>query len=422
MKIALVDCNNFYASCERVFDPKLIGKPVVVLSNNDGCVIARSEEAKALGIPMGAPAFQNREIFQRHGVAVLSSNYALYGDMSARVMSALRPMVRGMEVYSIDEAFLAIEDNQDVMFAAELRTRVRRWTGIPVSVGIASTKVLAKIANRLAKKNPALAGVFDLTATVDPNEWLARVDCADIWGIGRRRAVRLACGGIHTALDLKQADMTWVRRELGVVGERIARELNGFSCLSLEEMPASKKSIASARSFGRPVESLSELEEALATYTARVAEKLRAGDLLATQIHVFVTTNPFHESAPQYTAGAQASLPEPTDHTSGLISAALALLRKIHRPGLRYKKTGVIVTGLVSGHGVQRSLFEEPTTYPRKTLDAVVDQLNRRFGTNTVRYAAMGTEQPWGMRQQLKSRGFTTRWSELPLVNLRSHR
>jgi DNA polymerase V len=417
MKIALVDCNNFYASCERVFAPRLIGRPVVVLSNNDGCVIARSEEAKALGIAMGAPAFKNEETFRRHAVEVMSSNYALYGDMSARVMSVLRSHAPGIEVYSIDEAFLALDDGQGEAFARELRAQVRQWTGLPVSVGIASTKVLAKLANRIAKKTPGLDGAFDLTAAGNPDDVLALVACADIWGIGKRLAARLGRGGIRTARDLKNADMAWVRRELGVVGERIARELNGIPCLTLEELPPPKKGIASARSFGRPVESLAELEEALATYTARVAEKLRAGHLLASHVHVFVTTNPFSTSQQQYTAGEETSLLHPSNRTPDLIAAALSLLRKIYRPGHRYKKTGIFVTGLVPDDCVQLSLFDEPAVAgPRKALEAAVDQLNRRYGTNAVRYGAMGTQQRWGMRQERKSRGFTTRWSELPVA------
>jgi len=418
MKIALVDCNNFYASCERVFNPKLIGCPVVVLSNNDGCVIARSEEAKALGIRMGTPAFENEDTFRRNGVAVLSSNYALYGDMSSRVMSVLRQMVPGMEVYSIDEAFLSLDGGQGESFARELRATVRRWTGIPVSVGIANTKVLAKLANRIAKKTPELNGVFHLTSSGNPDEALARVNCADIWGIGRRLAERLASGGIRTARDLKHADMPWVRRTLGVVGERIARELNGIPCLTLEEVAPPKKGIASARSFGRPVELLPELEEALATYTARAGEKLRAGNLLAANIHVFVETNPFKPEQAQYSAGAQITLPRPSNFTPELISAALSLLRKIFRPGYRYKKTGVFMTGLVSGRNVQLSLFDKPQgeNDARRALAEAVDRINRQLGTNAVRYGAMGTRQRWAMRQERKSRGFTTRWTDLPVA------
>lgn len=417
-RFALVDCNNFYASCERVFNPRLADVPVVVLSNNDGCVIARSAEAKALGIKMGAPAFKNEGFFKEHGVAVLSSNYALYGDMSARVMETMRNQVAGMEVYSIDEAFLSLEDWQGEAFAAELRTMVRQWTGIPVSVGIASTKTLAKLANRISKKTPEMKGVLDLTAMgdADVDTILAGMECGDIWGIGRRLAARLAQGGIVTALDLKRADASRVRRKLGVLGERVVRELNGLSCLALEEMPPSKQGIASARSFGRPVTELAELEEALSTYTARVAEKLRLGGLLASRMQVFVATNPFKPHEAQHNLGAHVTLDPPTHHTPDLISAALVLLRGIYRCGHRYKKAGVFVTELVDEKNVQLSLFGRGDDARRKTVDEVVDRLNRQLGSNKVRYAAMGTRQRWAMRQERKSRGFTTRWQELPVA------
>ena len=417
-RFALVDCNNFYASCERVFNPRLIGRPVVVLSNNDGCVIARSEESKLLGIEMGAPAFKNEDKFRRHGVQVLSSNYALYGDMSARVMTTLRQMAPSMEVYSIDEAFLGLEPWQDEAFGRELRARVRQWTGIPVSVGIASTKVLAKLANRIAKKTPSLQGVFDLTAAPDPDAVLARVACEDIWGIGKRLAVRLARGGIQTALDLKHADMAWVRRELGVLGERIARELNGISCLELEDAPAPQKGIATARSFGHPIEVIEGLEQALATYTARAAEKLRAGGQLAGRIQVHLETSPFRPDLPQYYPVSKIALPEPTSHTPELIAAALTLVRKIYRPGYQYKKVGVFLTELCSEATAQLTLFTPKTDNASTRLDTLVDQLNHRYGTNTVRYGSMGFDRKWRMRQERKSRGFTTRWGELLLARV----
>lgn len=414
-RFALVDCNNFYASCERVFNPRLIGRPIVILSNNDGCVIARSEEAKQLGIPMGAPAHEHKATFERNAVEVMSSNYPLYGDMSARVMETLRPTVPAMEVYSIDEAFLALEDWQGIDFARELRARVRQWTGIPVSIGIGPTKTLAKLANRIAKKTPELAGVLDLGMVRDVDGLLAGVACGDIWGIGKRLAIRLAAGGIHTACDLKHAETAWVRKVLGVVGERIVQELRGISCLALEELPAPQKGIASAKSFGRPVEALEELEEALSTYTARVGEKLRASRLLASQLHVFVTTNPFSRHKPQYQAGAQARLATPTNHTPDLIAAALQLLRGIHRPGYHYKKTGIFVTDLMREQDRQPELFEAtPPANRQRKIDAVVDQLNRKLGRNAIRYASMGLDPKWTMRQENRSRKFTTRWDQLP--------
>ena len=416
-RFALVDCNNFYASCERVFNPRLIGQPVAILSNNDGCVIARSDEVKRLGIPMGAPAHQHKAAFLKNGVVVMSSNYSLYGDMSARVMETLRPHVPAMEVYSIDEAFLALEDWQGAEFARELRARVRQWTGIPVSIGIGPTKTLAKLANRLAKKTPELAGVLDLDMLKDIDEMLAKVPCGDIWGIGKRLAWRLAAGGIHTACDLKHGESAWVRKTLGVIGERIMCELQGVSCLALEEIPAPKKGIASAKSFGRPVESLQELEEALSTYTARAAEKLRSGRLLATNLHVFVATNPFSSHQPQYSAGAQTVL-APSNHTPDLITSSLRLLREIYRPGHHYKKTGIFLTGLISESELQPDLFSSPSAAPHRMdeLDRIVDGLNRKLGRNAIRYGSMGVKQEWAMRQENRSQKFTTRWDELPVA------
>jgi DNA polymerase V len=415
-RFALVDCNNFYASCERVFNPRLIGRPVAILSNNDGCVIARSEEVKQLGVPMGAPAHEHKETFRKNGVVVMSSNYSLYGDMSARVMETLRPNARAMEVYSIDEAFLALEEWQGVDFARWLRARVRQWTGIPVSIGIGPTKTLAKIANRITKKTPELGGVLDLALVRDIDEILSKIACDDIWGIGKRLAVRLAAGGIRNACEMKHGDSAWIRKTLGVVGERIQRELQGIPCLELEEMPAPKKGIASAKSFGRPVEKLEELEEALATYTARAAEKLRSGGLVAKQIHVFVATNPFSIKQPQYSAGTDAPLPHPSNHTPDLISAALRLLRAIYQPGHQYKKTGIFLTELVAEESVQPDFFEPASiiTERGREIDQIVDTLNRKLGRNVVRYAAMGLNPSWAMRQENRSGRFTTRWDEIP--------
>lgn len=417
-RFAIIDCNNCYVSCERVFNPTLIGVPVVVLSNNDGCVIARSQEAKDLGIKMGDPAFQNEGLFRKHGVRVLSSNYALYGDMSARVMETIRSMADRLEIYSIDEAFVSLEPWQGADFAKELRSRIRQWTGIPTSIGIASSKTLAKLANRIAKKDPALGGVFDLTAAEDPDAVLSGIPCGDVWGVGRRLAPRLARSGIHTALDLKHADPAWARRTMGVVGERLVRELNGVSCLALEELPATKQGMCSAKAFGKPVTDLAELESALATYTAGLGEKLRAGNLLASQMQVCLATNPFQPDRPQHTPSAYATLPEPTNHTPALIAAALALLRQIHRPGFQYKKTGVVLTDLTPEAGAQLGLFGGAGADPKRAaLDEAVDLLNKRLGRNTVKYGAMGTDPKWGMRQTRKSRNFTTRWADLPVVS-----
>ena len=413
MKIALVDCNNFYCSCERVFNPRLIGVPVVVLSNNDGCVIARSEESKNLGIKMGTPAFLHEEMLNKNGVQVFSSNYALYGDMSARVMNTLRTMVQHMEVYSIDEAFLALDESQGESFVRELRARVRQWTGIPVSVGIGTTKTLAKLANRYAKKHPDCQGVFDLTAHPAPDEILGKIEREDIWGIAKRTAAKLARANIKTALDLKHADIPWIRNKLGVIGERMVRELNGISCMELEELPPQKKGIATARSFGHQVESLEEMEQALATYIARIGEKLRGQKLLASRMSVFVETNYFKPEQPQYESGAQGTFMNPTNQTSELIAKGLDLLRKIYRAGFKYKKTGAFVTELVDEGTVQMSLFEHQNQKHRLALQMAVDALNKRLGRNVVRYGSMGVQEAWRMRQLRKSRRFTTCWNEL---------
>ena len=414
-RFALVDCNNFYVSCERVFAPSLVGRPVVVLSNNDGCVIARSNEAKQLGIAMGAPAFRHAGVFRHHHVEVMSANFALYGDMSMRVMETLSPLVPAMEVYSIDEAFLRLADGQDTAWARGVREMVRQWTGIPVSVGLAPTKTLAKLANHLAKHDPAAGGVFVIER--DALGVLDGIDCGEVWGIGRRTAEKLRGMRIRTAGDLRRADPVRVRRQLGVVGERIVRELNGLSCLQLEDLPPPKKSIATARSFGRPVETLEEMEEAVAAYVARVAEKLRVARLLATHLQVFVETNPFNRELPQHHAGAQKVLPAAVNTTPLLTTPALELVRGIFAPGHRYKKAGVVVSGLVREGAVQGDLFAATDSPSQRAVAAVMDHLNRRLGAGTVRYGAAGFAQGWSMRQERRSQRFTTRWSDLPVAS-----
>lgn len=417
MRFALADCNNFYASCERVFNFTLIGRPVVVLSNNDGCVIARSEEAKALGIPMGAPAFEFQEMFEKNQVAVLSSNYALYGDMSRRVVETLRTEIEHLEVYSIDEAFLSLEPDQDVAFARKLRAKVRKWTGIPICVGIGPTKTLAKIANRLAKKTPTAQGVFEFAGD---DETLARVACGDIWGIGRRLTARLQTMSIRTALDLKKADCRLIRRDFGVVVERTVRELNGQSCLELEEIPALRKGVASAKSFGTPVTNLPELEEALASYIARAAEKLRLQNLYANVLQVFLETNPFRSEQPQYNPSGHIRLSMASNHSPTLITAGLYVLRAIYRPGYRYKKTGVNLPDLVPFAGVQLPLggVDLSTEAKQIKVSTIVDDLNRRLGRDTITFGSMGTKKRWSMRQEKKSPRFTTSWDELMVAKV----
>ena len=341
-----------YCSCERVFQPRLHGLPVVVLSNNDGCVIARTSEAKALGIPMGAPEFQWRERFREWGVQVFSSNYALYGDMSRRVMEILGTYTPGLEIYSIDEAFLAVEDwtlPQLQAFRAELRARVLRWTGIPVGVGIAATKTLAKVANRQAKQT---GSVYVLEhGSAEGRALLDGWEVRELWGVAGRLARRLAALGIHTAGELARAPRERLRRQLGVVGERMGLELQGVSCLELETMVPPRQNLCCSRSFGRPVEGIEELREAVATHMTRAGEKLRRQRLAATAIHVFLCTNPHRADLPQCFPAASHELLVPTAFTPELVGEALRVLAGIYRPGHRYVKAGVMCLGLVPDLG-----------------------------------------------------------------------
>jgi len=383
-RLALVDCNNFFCSCERVFDPSLVGKPVVVLSNNDGCIISRSQEAKDLGIPMGAPLHQQQEVIRKHGVQAFSSNYTLYGDMSARVMSILREAVPAIEVYSIDEAFLELPSAFDEEAARELRARVLQWTGIPGCIGIAETKVLAKFANRHAKKNKEITGgVFDLSTYWDPDGLMADAPCDALWGVAKNTARTLSKIGIRTVLEFQKADPTAVRKSLGVVGERMLRELNGISCMELEEMPPSRKGVIASRSFGSPVGELVDLEEALANHVARASEKIRRFGLLATHIEVFLQTNRFRKDQAQYYPTRGMTLPAPTASTSELMATARDLLHSIYRSGYRYKKTGVMLAHLVSEDEFQPSLFGPPASKGKGiNIDKIVDEINRRMGDN----------------------------------------
>ena len=412
---ALADCNNFYASCERVFDPSLRGRALVVLSNNDGCVVARSEEAKALGIGMGEPAFRHRDLFRRHGVVVCSSNYTLYDDMSRRVMTTLARFAPRMERYSIDEAFLDLAgfgDRDLVAHGRQLRATVRRWTGIPVSVGIAATRTLAKAANRLAKHDPGCDGVAMLVGRAAIDAALARIEVGDVWGVGPRHARRLWARGIDTARKLRDADDGWIRRRMTVTGLRTVLELRGQPCLSLEDAPAPRKSLIRSRSFGTPVTAMADLEEAVAHHASRAAEKLRQQGSVAGRLGVFILTNPFRDDEPRHAGHEIVELPVPTADTPTLIRHALACLRRLHRPGYRYKKAGVTLDAIVPEGPVQGHLFERPPARSQ-TLMAVLDRVNRNWGAGALRYAAVGTpDRPWHMRR--RSARCTTRWDELP--------
>ncbi|TVM19836.1 SOS mutagenesis and repair protein UmuC [Oceanidesulfovibrio indonesiensis] len=415
---AMVDCNNFYVSCERVFDPSLWGAPVVVLSNNDGCVIARSNEAKTLGIAMGEPAFKRERFFRANGVRVFSSNYALYGDLSRRVMEILATFSPDLEIYSIDEAFLRIDGlpfRDALAFARTIRETVTRWSGIPVSVGVAETKTLAKIANRKAKKDTDCEGAYVLPAPgVERDVLLEALDTRDIWGVGRRYATMLAKNGIHTARALRDAPDPFVRRTMTLTGLSTVLELRGKSVLALEDAPPAKKAICSSRSFGRPVTSLAELQESVSAYVSRAAEKLRAQRSVAGRLTVFVQTNP-HKDEPQYSNGRDMVLPHPTAHTPTLVRAARELAQGIYRLGYRYKKAGVLLTALEPAEGRQLPLLAAGGDGSTALMD-VLDRANAKWGRGALQVAAAGLGRPWQMRQAHKSPRYTTRWDELPEV------
>ena len=414
----MVDSNNFYASCERVFAPRLEGKPVVVLSNNDGCVIARSNEAKALGIAMGEPAYKREDFYARNGVRGFSSNYALYGDMSARVMRTLGHFSAEAEVYSIDECFLMLRGMSSeslLAVAREIRATVRKWTGIPVGVGIARTKTLAKVANRLAKKGD---GVRLLEDGEDIDEVLAATETGDVWGIGRRGARYLAACGVRTALDLARRPDDWVRRHRTVTGLRTALELRQIPCIALEDAPPPARSLVCSRSFGRRVESLESLEEAVSAYVQRAAEKLRRKGLVAGAVQVFLETNRFQPD-PRHEASLCRALPAPTADTLALHGPALQILRDIFKAGYKYQKAGVILLDLAPAGNRQLS-FLEPRGEEKKRRDAlmaVLDRANAMYGRGALTLAASGLgDKAWHMRQERRSPRYTTSWAELPLV------
>jgi DNA polymerase V len=418
---ALVDCNNFYVSCERLFRPELRGRPVVVLSNNDGCVIARSNEAKALGIAMGTPYFKVKELVDRQGVEVFSSNYALYGDLSLRVMTIIQEMEGQVEVYSIDEAFISLPATgafDAVTQAARLKERIGRCVGISVSIGIGPTKTLAKIANRVAKKEACHHGVFLLPSGDQGDEVLAAIAVGDVWGIGHRSSEKLARHGITTAWQLKNSDLKWARRQLTVTGARTVLELGGTSCIALDQAPAAAKSILSSRSFKKPVTDRRELNEAMATYTALAAAKLRHRRSCAGAVQVFIATNRFDTRGPAHADSRMLTLPAATSHTPTLIAVALKGLAALHREGCAYQKAGVMLTDLRPAGQRQLDLFAAAAPGPAPLMTAL-DAINARWGRNTLQYAAEGLQKPWAMRQDFKSPAYTGTWQELPLVHCR---
>ena len=416
--IALVDCDNFFASCERIFQPKLQHRPVVVLSNNDGCVIARSNEAKALGIKMGAPAFKNETFFARHGVHVFSSNFALYGDMSKRVMETIRTEADSIEVYSIDEAFLMFEGPSALERARLLRKKVFSQTGIPVSIGLASTKTLAKIATRIAKKMPEMNGVFQLQSELDISRALQRCPVKKIWGIGTRSALKLQSYGISNALQLSQADTSWVRKNLSITGVRLQSELLGISCSPVGFASSRKKNIRTSRSFGADVNTWSSLKESVTAFASSCATKLRSEKSCCASVTVFVSTNPFKHDILQYQNSRTIKLDVPSNDSMEIVSVANDALKYIYRDGHAYKKAGVIVGDIADASQVQLGLFDTIDRSKRRAVMKSVDMINSRLGRDKVRLAAQGFDRKWRLKQERLSPCYTTRFTDMLTVRV----
>lgn len=416
--IALVDCNSFYASCEQVFRPDLQGKPVVVLSNNDGCIIAANKEAKALThIPMFQPVFKIKDVLKANSVTCFSSNYTLYADMSQRVMDTLRQFSPIVEEYSIDESFVDLshfELSELEEVAHKIKETVYKNTGIPVGVGVAKTKSLSKMANKFAKKVTKNNGVY-VVDTTEKRRYLLKINrVKDIWGIGKKHTVRIENTGAITALDFAETNLAWVRKELTVVGERLWRELNNFPCHDLEVEIATKKGIGTAKSFGYKLTDYSLIEEATSYYVAEVADLLRQQKSAAAYIEVFLQTNSFSNTDNQYYKKTIITLQTPTNSTIKLTQEAIKGLKNIFRPGFRYKKVGVHLFGLVPENQIQTNLFYQEQKIESKALTKAMDNLNSKFGKNKVKLASVGNrEKEWALIKDHRSPRFTTQWSEL---------
>ena len=418
--VALVDCNSFYASCEQVFRPDLWGKPVVVLSNNDGCVIAANKEAKALThIPMFEPIFKIKQQLVNNGVTFFSSNYTLYGEMSQRVMNTLQLFSPEVEVYSIDESFVDLRGIKNLnAYGHRIKETIYRNTGIPTGVGIAPTKVLAKLANRIAKKNPEHQHVFVIRNDEERIKVLKNTSVSDIWGIGRQHTKHLQNKGIHSAYDFTQTPLTWVRSNMTVVGERMWRELNGFPCLDMVLLPEAKKGVGTAKSFGKKLTSLELIEEACAYYIAEVTEVLRAQKTCASRLQVFLHTNQFSDIDGQYRNKKTINLTFPTNDTFTLVEEARKILKEIYKPGYRYKKVGVNLRGIIPEACIQTNLFEGEDFFKKQKLIRAFDTLNIKYGKGKLFSGLTGTrKKEWELVKEDRSPRFTTQWGELLVVN-----
>ena len=415
--IALADCNNFYASCERVFNPTLKNKPVVVLSNNDGCIIARSNESKQLGIKMGEPVFKAREIIDKHNVNVFSTNFALYGDMSKRVMTLLASLSPEIEIYSIDEAFMNLAGIKKCFeIGLHMRDTVKKHTGIPISIGIASTKTLAKVANHCAKRFTK-KGVYVLKRKDHISDILKSMPVSKLWGVGSRYSRMLRSYGVDNAHEFVSLDEKWVLEKMTVMGLRIQRELKGESCISMDINPSPKKNICTSRSFGTKVRDFQSLKESISSHAARCAEKLRLEKGCARYVSVVIKTNPFSDSD-YYCGYKSSSFDVPTNDTLDIINAAENILRSIYKKGLEYKKSGVIVGDIIPQNQVQLNLFDmDEKRIKRKKLDSTVDIINQAMGRSTIHIGSQGISKNWQLKREKLSPCYTTKWDDLLTIN-----
>ncbi len=416
--IAIIDVNNFYVSCERVFNPKLENKPVVVLSNNDGCAISRSNEAKTLGIKMGTPWFKLKEFAKQENVTALSSNYTLYLDMSRRVMTLLSKFSPEQEIYSVDESFLdltSFKSKDLIKYGQQIKTKIKQWTGLPVSIGIGSTKTLSKLANHIAKKNSSFKGVCNLNIMDQDTleTWMSRIPVNEVWGVGRSLAPKLNQLGIISVLDLKLADPDYIRQQFSIILEKTVRELNGVMCMKLKDIAEPNKEIMVSRSFGRRVKDKQELIEAITSYTSRAAERMRKQESVATSLYVYIRTSP-HDNKKQYANGVNIPLFQPSDDTMVLTNAALLGLDYIFREGFDYQKAGVTLCNLTSKHQKQGSLFNGTISHSRMN---VMDTINQRW-KGKLKLGSEGVTKEWEMKSQFKSRNYTTNWDQLLTVRI----
>jgi len=415
-KIGLVDCNSFYVSCERLFNPRIRKKPVVVLSNNDGCIISRSNEAKALGIKMGEPYFKAKDIIIKNKVEVFSSNYSLYGDLSRRVMRTLKRFNTEIEVYSIDEAFIDLSnfsDSEVEKIGKEIRETVLQWTGIPTSIGIAKTKTLSKVANHIAKKKQS--GVTSLIGIENLDPILEKVEINDVWGVGRQLTKFYQKNGIYNAKQLKNKSNTWIKKCSNVLSSRTAMELRGVPCINLETTQTKRKSCVVSRSFGKRIEKFQELKEAVANYCLNASEKIRSESLVAKAVTVFVRTSPFQRDYGYYSNSKTIDFPIATNNSIQTVKTAIAILENIFKNGYRYQKAGVMLTGLSNDDG-RKNLFSSEKDEKIKTLMQSIDNTNYRYGRSTLSLASAGVHKKWNMRRQYSSRIDTADFYCLPTI------